>query len=140
MTRLSLASGMTSIRGGSTCKAPSPPRNTTCGSTWDKHASVSKVARQSHNVTPRRLQDRGRAYQVVTDKLLSKLKRAGGDVNQILQLGLRTRDWTHASNHSLIHHVGGVSDKLHGGGGECILSLNSKPSLSPTNVGFYSFF
>jgi len=30
MTRLRRASGITSIRGGSTCKAPSPPRNTTC--------------------------------------------------------------------------------------------------------------
>jgi len=29
MTRLSLASGSTSISGGSICKAPSPERNTT---------------------------------------------------------------------------------------------------------------
>lgn len=71
----------------------------------------------------RRLQDRGRAYQVVTDKLLSKLKRAGGDVNQVLQLGLRTRDWTNASNHSSIHLVGGVSDKLHGGEMHPLLKL-----------------
>lgn len=43
MTRLSLASGMTSIRGGSTCKAPSPPRNTTC-STQGTDSECQKVA------------------------------------------------------------------------------------------------
>lgn len=57
---------------------------------------MTKLSTAARRTCTQRLEDEVRkAYQVVTDKLLSKLKRAGGDVDQILQLGLQTGQSTH---------------------------------------------
>lgn len=70
---------------------------------WQDTARTHQCVKSSTAVTQvthvcarrERLQNLRGAYQVVTDKLLSKLKGAGGDVDQILQLGLQTQEETH---------------------------------------------